>query len=90
MLFSLAMAVGRMGIGTLSARLDSYTIMAWSCGLSVALFLAGSFFSVAPVALLACILVGLTGSRLWPTMLAVTADRYSNGGASKRPFKPCC
>lgn len=82
LLFSVAMAVGRMGIGTLSSVLDSYTIMAWSCGLSVVLFLAGSFFPIAPVALLACILVGLTGSCLWPTMLAVTADRYPNGGAT--------
>ena len=76
LLFSLAMAVGRMGIGTLSTRLDSYTIMAWSCGLSVVLFLAGSFFPITPVALLACILVGLTGSCLWPTMLAATKNRF--------------
>jgi fucose permease len=82
LLFSVAMAVGRMGIGTLSSVLDPYTIMAWSCGLSVVLFLAGSFLPIAPVALLACILVGLTGSCLWPTMLAVTADRYPNGGAT--------
>ena len=81
-LFSIAMAVGRMGIGALSSWLNSYTIMAWSCGLSFVLFLAGSFFPVAPAALLACILVGLTGSCLWPTMLAVTADRYPNGGAT--------
>jgi hypothetical protein len=90
LLFSVAMAVGRMAIGTLRARLDSYTIMAWTCGVSVVLFLAGSFLPVAPVALLACILVGLIGSCLWPTMLAVTAHRYTNGGASKRPFEPCC
>ena len=81
-LFSVAMAVDRMGIGALSTRLDSYTIMAWGCGLSFVLFLAGSSFPVAPVALLACILVGLTGSCLWPTMLAVTADRFPNGGAT--------
>ena len=37
---------------------------------------------VAVVALAACIAVGFTGSCLWPTMLAVTADRYPEGGAS--------
>jgi MFS family permease len=30
----------------------------------------------------ACVLSGLTGSCLWPTMLAITADRYPNGGAT--------
>jgi len=38
--------------------------------------------AVPVVALLACVLVGFTGSCLWPTMLAVTADRYPDGGAS--------
>jgi len=80
--FSIAMAIGRMGIGTLSTWVNPYTIMAWGCGLSVVLFLVGAFFPVAPVALLACVLVGLTGSCLWPTMLAVTADRFPNGGAT--------
>jgi fucose permease len=82
LLFSVAMAVGRMGIGALSAKLDAFSIMAWGCGLSVVLFLAGSFFPNPYVALAACILAGLTGSCLWPTMLAVTADRYPMGGAT--------
>jgi len=80
--FSICMAIGRMGIGALSEKLDSYTIMAWGCGLSVALFLIGSFCPIKIVALIACILAGLTGSCLWPTMLAITADKYPNGGAT--------
>jgi fucose permease len=80
--FSICMAIGRMGIGALSEKLDSYTIMAWGCGLSVALFLMGSFCPIKIVALIACILAGLTGSCLWPTMLAITADKYPNGGAT--------
>ena len=39
--FSVAMAIGRMGIGALSARVNSYTIMSAGCALSVALFLTG-------------------------------------------------
>lgn len=80
--FSVAMAIGRMGIGALSARVNPYTIMAWGCGISVLLFLAGSFCPIHELALLACVFAGLTGSCLWPTMLAVTADRYPNGGAT--------
>ncbi len=80
--FSVAMAIGRMGIGALSAKVDSYTIMALGCGISVVLFLLGSFCPYHPLALAACIMAGLTGSCLWPTMLAITADRYPQGGAT--------
>lgn len=80
--FSVCMAIGRAGIGALSARVNPVTIMAIGCGVSVILFLAGSFLPVYPVALLACVLAGLTGSCLWPTMLAITADKYPNGGAT--------
>lgn len=80
--FSVCMAIGRMGIGALSAKVEPCTIMAWGCGLSVFLFLSGSFCPVKPLALAACVLAGLTGSCLWPTMLAITADRYPNGGAT--------
>ena len=80
--FSVAMALGRMVIGVLGTRMNSFQIMAWGCGLSVILFVAGSYLPLAPAALVACVLAGFTGSCLWPTMLAVTADRYPEGGAS--------
>ena len=80
--FSVAMAIGRMGIGALSQRIDSFVIMAWGCGFSVILFLIGSFSPNGVLALAACVLAGLTGSCLWPTMLAVTADKFPNGGAT--------
>ncbi|HEY5893157.1 MAG TPA: MFS transporter [Chthoniobacterales bacterium] len=82
LLFSLGMALGRMAAGSLAHRIDSFHMMAWGCGLSVFLFIGGSFFPDNVVALSACILVGFTGSCLWPTLLAVTADRYPEGGAS--------
>jgi MFS family permease len=82
LLFSVAMAVSRMAVGAAGARLDPYRVMAWGCGLCVLLFLAGSFLPWPLLALGACVAVGFTGSCLWPTMLAVTADRYPDGGAS--------
>ena len=81
-LFSLAMAVGRMAVGSLSARVDPFTLMAWCCAFSLCLFLLGSFFPAPGVALAACVATGLSGSALWPTMLAVAADRFPSGGAS--------
>jgi fucose permease len=82
LLFSLAMAAGRMVVGAAGPRWNPFRVMAWGCGTSVVLFLAGSFVPVPAVALAACIAAGFTGSCLWPTMLAVTADRYPDGGAS--------
>lgn len=82
LLFSVAMAAGRMIVGWAGARWNAYHIMALGCGSSVLLFVAGSFLPIPVLALIACVLVGFTGSCLWPTMLAVTADRYPDGGAS--------
>src|SRR5262245_7409064 len=82
LLFSVAMAAGRMVVGTIGEKVNPFVVMAWCCGSSVALFLLGSFLPVPSFALAACIAVGFTGSALWPTVLGVTADRYSAGGGS--------
>jgi len=82
LLFSVAMALGRMTVGFIGTRLNPFSLLAWSCGSTVVLFLFGSFLPIPSLALTACILAGFTGSCLWPTMLAVTADRYPTGGAS--------
>jgi fucose permease len=82
LLFSVAMALGRMVVGGMGTRLDPFRVMAWGCGTSVGLFLMGSFLPSPLLALAACVAVGFTGSCLWPTMLAVTADRHPDGGAS--------
>src|SRR5690606_1817216 len=55
LLFSVAMAAGRMVVGAAEARLDAFRVMAWGCGFSVLLFLAGSFLPVPALALAACI-----------------------------------
>lgn len=80
--FSVAMAIGRMGIGSLNKMLNPFTIMIWGCAITVILFLLGSFCPIKILALAACVLAGLTGSCLWPTMLAITADKFPNGGAT--------
>jgi fucose permease len=81
LLFSLAMVLGRWVIAFVP-KIDPFLIMAWGCGLSVAAFLLGSFLPVPGAALAACIFAGFSGSCLWPTTLAVTADRYPRGNAS--------
>jgi hypothetical protein len=67
LLFSIAMTAGRMLIGAGHLRRGSFQVMTGSRGLSALLF-----FRRVPTGPAA----GFAGSYLWPTMLAVTADRY--------------
>jgi len=80
--FSIAMALGRMVVGMLEDRVNPYAVLAAGGVTSVALFLLGAFLQNPTWSLLACIAAGFAGSSLWPTLLAVTADRYPDGGAS--------
>jgi len=78
--FSVAMALGRMGIGLI--RLPVLRLMAWSCALTTGLVLITGLCPWAPVALPAAVLAGATGSCLWPSTLAVAADRYTLASAT--------
>jgi len=80
--FSVAMALGRMVVGAAERRVDPHRVMAWGCALTVLLFLVGSFAPWPLLALAGCVAAGFTGSCLWPTMLAVAADRHPEGGAT--------
>jgi fucose permease len=80
--FSVAMALGRMVVGAVGPRWDPFRIMFWGCASSVVLFLGASFLPHPALALACGIAVGFTGSCLWPTMLAVSADRHPEGGAT--------
>lgn len=80
--FSLAMAVGRLGILLLPRSVGPIAIMLTCCAASVVLFPLASFAPSNHVALACCVLAGLAGSCLWPSTLAVAADRFPHGGAT--------
>jgi fucose permease len=80
--FSVAMTVGRLGIMLLPKTVGAIPLMLVCCLASTVLFPIASFAPNPGLAVAACILVGLTGSCLWPTTLAVAADRYPEGGAT--------
>ncbi|MBL9172260.1 MAG: MFS transporter, partial [Verrucomicrobiales bacterium] len=80
--FSVAMALGRMVVGAAGQRVSPYRVLRAGCLASVVLFLAGSYVPMPSVALVSCIAAGFAGSCLWPTMLAVSADRHPEGGAT--------
>lgn len=80
--FSVAMALGRMVVGAAGTRISPHRVMLTGCLSSVVLFLAGAYIPQPAIALAACISAGFAGSCLWPTMLAVSADRHPEGGAT--------
>ena len=80
--FSLAMTVGRLGMMFLPKTVGAIPLMLFCCVASALLFPIASFAPMPGLAIAACILVGFTGSCLWPTTLAVAADRYPRGGAT--------
>ena len=82
LVFSLAMALGRMVVGLLDNRVSIYRILVWSCASTTLLFLVAGFCPSPIVALAAAILAGFTGSCLWPSILGISADRYPLGGSS--------
>ena len=80
--FSLAMAIGRIGAGMAGRRLNPFSLLLGCCVGSVFLMIVGCFAPWAAIALAGCMAVGITGSCLWPSTLAVVADHYPRGGAS--------
>jgi fucose permease len=80
--FSAAMALGRIFAGLIGRRVDAIKLMLGCCWASIVLFLLACFAPWSAVALAASVGVGLAGSCLWPTTLAVAADRFPQGGAS--------
>jgi len=80
--FSVGMIVGRVGVGSLTHWVRPLPMMLAGCLGCVLCYVVGCFVPCPPVALAACILVGLTVSYLWPTTLGITADRFPHGGAS--------
>lgn len=84
--FSVAMALGRMVVGSLNSRWSMYRIMAWCCLSSGILFLVAGFCPMPAISLAASVFAGFTGSCLWPSTLGLAADRYPLGGATMFGF----
>lgn len=79
--FLMAMAAGRITIGMMGHRAEPVKILLVCCAASTLLFIIACA-APAPLALAGCVAAGFAGSALWPSMLAVAADRFPRGGAS--------
>ncbi len=80
--FSIAMVVGRLLAAAFGKHAKPIVLMVTCCVLLIALYLIGCYCPVSPIALAACVTVGLASSCLWPTTLGITADRIPHGGAT--------
>lgn len=81
-LFSVGMVFGRLGAGSLARMLSPRRMLLLACAGCIVAYLLGACAPQAGLALAACVAVGVTVSCLWPTTLALTADRFPHGGAS--------
>lgn len=80
--FSIAMAIGRIASGAIGRYMSSVRLLMVSGSVATVLYLLAAFSPSAAVAMLACAAMGLAASCFWPTMLAVTGDRFPAGGAT--------
>ncbi len=88
--FSVAMVLGRIGVGFIVQRVGAIALIMTCCVLSIVLILAGCFLPSAPVALAACIMLGFTVCCFWPTTLGLVADKFPRGGASMFGMLAAC
>src|SRR3954454_6195747 len=88
--FSAGMAVGRLGIALLPRAIGPIRLMLACCAATLVLFLLACFAPSRSVALTACVVAGVSGSCLWPSTLALAADRFPHGGASMFGLLAAC
>ncbi|MBI3117469.1 MAG: MFS transporter [Candidatus Hydrogenedentes bacterium] len=80
--FALAHGLGRVLGSSRWNMMSPYRLLVVAAGFSGLCFLLGAWAPAPGVGLIACMLCGLGCSVLWPTNLAITADRIPHGGAS--------
>lgn len=80
--FALSMGLGRWIASSIGDRFTSRQLLTAGALWCAMGFLVGALAPVPGVALTGCVLVGFGCSVLWPTCLAMTADRFPQGGAT--------
>lgn len=80
--YLVVMVLARVLVASVGRHIKPIRLMVLCSVLSAGLILVLTLCPVVPVAVAAGVLVGMTASCLWPTLLGVTADRFPRGGAS--------
>ena len=80
-LFAVMMGIGRTVYGLMGDRLNMNKVLVLGSLTSFALYLVVGLVPVSWVALVACVLCGLTVSLLWPGTLVVAGKKFPSAGA---------
>ena len=81
-IFSILMGLGRVITARILKHLAPETVMMISCALAALAYLLGATLPWPHAALIACVSIGLFSECLWPTTLALVANRFPNGGST--------
>lgn len=80
--FTLGMAVARLLVGLSEARAKPFRVVLSSAVAALSLLVFGAWVPVPWIALGSLAIAGFAVGSLWPTVLAIAADRFPNGGGS--------
>ena len=80
-LFAVMMGIGRTVYGLMGDRLNMNKVLVLGSLTSFALYLVVGLVPVSWLALVACVLCGLTVSMLWPGTLVVAGKKFPSAGA---------
>ena len=81
-LFTSAMAVGRILNGWLSRRINVRYLMIAGCLVCIVFYLLASLAADPGVSWMSCVVIGFGVSCLWPGILSLTSERFPRAGAS--------
>ncbi|RKY05272.1 hypothetical protein DRP77_01490 [Candidatus Poribacteria bacterium] len=81
-LFSGAMALGRMGMGGISAKIRPLTLLQLLSASCALLIFFSSLARAVPVIALLFGFLGLCVAPFWPTIMAICSERFPGGGAT--------
>ncbi len=84
--FAVAMGTGRLLASRAARYVSPHGLVGTGALLCAGFYVVGAWAPSPPVALAACVSVGLGCSLLWPTNLGIAADRFPRGGASMFAF----
>lgn len=80
-LFAVMMGIGRTVYGLMGDKLNMHAVLTFGAITSFAFYLIVGLVDVPVLALVACVLCGLSSSLLWPGTLVVAGARYPSSGA---------
>lgn len=81
-MFAVMMGIGRTWYGVKGQNIDMQNTLIFCSALCAASFVMAALAPIPAIALLGCVMCGLSVSLMWPGMLSITAAGYPSGGVA--------